>query len=291
MRPTPPAVIVGSVVWGAVVLCFVCYANSTGPQAERQPPTFAAPAPSAGLPSMTVAFQQPAGADQTRTRPAERQDAGAGFASVVSAVRPAVVTILRRGATQQHVSPASGPIFVDPYAQRGMRMGAGVIVDPRGYVLTSLQTISSETELWVKLHGAQTTALRAWRVAEDREADLAVLRVETGTALPALRLADSDLLKMGDLVLAIGSPFGFAEAVTTGIVSSNNRRLWLEGHRFDDLIQTDAQLNPGNAGGPLVNIYGEVVGIAVGMLAMNSTSVGIGFAVASNRARALLGDL
>jgi serine protease Do len=213
-----------------------------------------------------------------------------GFAPVIAAVRPAVVSIARP-AGPGHVSPGSGPRFVDPFAQGEQRIGAGVIVDPRGYVLTSQQVAGRARDLWVTVPGSPPVVLRARRVAEDPAADLVLLRAESRAPLPAAPLGDSDRLELGDLVLAFGSPFGFSESVSAGIVSSNHRRLTIEGRIFDDLIQTDARLNPGSSGGPLVDIHGQVVGLGIGTLAMNSTFVGIGFAIASNRARALLAQV
>jgi serine protease Do len=277
-RPPRIAVVLAGLV-ALVALAGVAWANLSGGAAR--PPPGASPA----------AFGGGALAGGT---PARGRGAGAGvrdgFARIIAGVRPAVVSIARP-AQPTHVSPQSGTRFVDPYLQGDTRVGAGVIIDPRGYVLTSQQVVGTERTLWVTVSAPQPTVLRAHRVAEDPAADLVLLRVMTSVPLPAAPLGDSDRLEIGDLVLAFGTPFGFAESVTSGIVSSNHRRLTIEGRPFDDLIQTDARLNPGSSGGPLVNINGEVVGITIGTLSMNSTFVGIGFAIASNRARALLSQL
>jgi S1-C subfamily serine protease len=253
---------------GAVVWANWAGAAAPPPPARPTPAAFAAPAPA----------------------PARGAGVRDGFARLIAAVRPAVVSIARP-AQDGHASPPSGTRFVDPYLQGSTRVGAGVIIDPRGYVLTSQQVAGGDRDLWVTVSGARPAVLRARRVAEDQAADLVLLRVATASPLPAARLGDSDRLELGDLVLAFGTPFGFAESVSSGIVSSNHRRLTIEGRTFEDLIQTDARLNPGSSGGPLVDINGEVVGISIGTLSMNSTFVGIGFAVAINRARALLAQL
>jgi S1-C subfamily serine protease len=213
-----------------------------------------------------------------------------GFTALVAATRPAVVTIWRKGRSPES-TPQSGIRFVDPYASGGTRLGAGVIIDPRGYVLTSAQVAGTAVQFWVSSATRQDVAGRAERVADDLASDLVLLRILDGGPFPALPLGDSDRVAMGDLVLAFGSPYGFHETVTFGIVSSTRRRVSIEGHRFEDLIQTDAHLNPGDSGGPLVNIDGEVIGINIGTLAMNSTFAGVGFAVGSNRARSLLARL
>ncbi|HEY3359017.1 MAG TPA: trypsin-like peptidase domain-containing protein [Polyangia bacterium] len=269
MSRLPRLAVVFAGVAGVAVVAGVAWANLGGP---RRGPAAAATA---------VAFPAPIGARAPLARGGVRD----GFARIIAAVRPAVVSIARP-AQGNHVSPTSGTRFVDPYLQGNTRVGAGVIIDPRGYVLTTQQVVGGERELWVTTQ--QQAVLRAHRVAEDRDSDLVLLRVVTSVPLPAAPLGDSDRLEIGNLVLAFGCPYGFAESVTSGIVSSNHRRLAIEGRVFDDLIQTDARLNPGSSGGPLVNINGEVVGISVGTLSMNSTFVGIGFAIASNRARVLL---
>jgi serine protease Do len=275
MRPLPRVVLAFGGLVAVTTIGSVVYANLTGPGAGT-----------AARRSTTAARTVAA----TATPRAGAGLAGAGFADIITALRPAVVSIARpsRGT---HVSPQSGARFVDPYRDGGVRVGAGVIIDPRGLVLTSLQVVGTETDLYVTLTRPKATTVRAQRVATDPRSDLVLLRLVTTETLPAAPLGDSDRVEIGDLVLAFGSPFGFSDSVTAGIVSSNHRRLAIEGRVFDDLLQTDARLNPGNAGGPLVDIEGRVVGINVGALSMNSTFVGIGFAVASNRARALLAQM
>jgi serine protease Do len=276
MRPLPRVVLAFGGLIAVTTIGSVVYANLTGPGAK----------PAAAASAGRGAAARPLAAAPRGGGPA----LGGGFAEIITALRPAVVSIARpsRGT---HVSPQSGARFVDPYRDGGVRVGAGVIIDPRGLVLTSLQVVGAETDLLVTLSRPKERTLRAPRVATDPRSDLVLLRLVTTETLPSAPLGDSDGVEIGDLVLAFGSPFGFSDSVTAGIVSSNHRRLAIEGRVFDDLLQTDARLNPGNAGGPLVDIEGRVVGINIGALSMNSTFVGIGFAVASNRARALLAQL
>jgi serine protease Do len=210
--------------------------------------------------------------------------------ALAATVRPAVVSIARRS-DGGHVSPQAGMRFLDPYADGTLRIGSGTVVDPRGYILTSAQVAGLATSFTVTWPGPPEYRRRAYRVADDRDSDLVLLKAESNGNLPAVSLGNSDTVKIGDLVLAFGTPFGFASTTTLGIVGSNRREVAIEGRRLADMIQTDARLNPGDSGGPLVNIAGELVGVNVGALTMNSTFVGIGFAIASNRARALLARL
>jgi serine protease Do len=277
MGPVRKTGIIVTVV-GVLILGVVGYANWSGTAASKS----AAAAPLAG--PRVAAFDL---APRLGGRAAEGGELRDGFAQIISAVRPSVVSI-SRPASNRPSAPTTGTRFVAPYAQGNVRVGSGVIIDPRGYVLTSLQVAGRENDLLVTLYHPREVVLRARRVGEDPRSDLVLLRVLSDAALPAITLGDSDRVEIGDLVLALGSPFGFADTVTSGIVSSNHRRLSIEGREFEDLIQTDARLNPGNAGGPIVNIDGQVIGISIGTLSLNSTFVGIGFAISSNRARELL---
>ncbi len=217
-------------------------------------------------------------------------DAQRALVALANAVRPAVVSIRRRS-DGGHLSPQAGLRFVDPYADGAARIGSGVVVDPRGYVLTSAQVAGAASSFFVTWPGPPVRQARALRAADAPEADLVLLRVNGMDGLPALPLGDSDSLKMGDIVLAFGTPFGFSSTTTFGIVGSNRRALNVEGLTIRDLIQTDVRLNPGDSGGPLVNIAGELVGLNVAVMAMNSAFAGIGFAVPSNRVRDLLARL
>jgi serine protease Do len=161
--------------------------------------------------------------------------------------------------------------------------GSGFIVDSEGYILTNHHLVPGPARVRVRL--ADRRELVARRVGSDVSTDLALLKVEAH-GLPALRLGDSDRLQVGDWVCAIGNPLDFDHTVTVGVVSSKGRKIFDEA--FDSYIQTDAAINPGSSGGPLVNLRGEAVGISA---AVSSDAQGIGFAIPSNVARAVLVQL
>ena len=220
------------------------------------------------------------------------------LAPVLEKVRPAVVNI----ATKGYVSAQENPLLRDPFfrfffdipdqprqrQRQEQSLGSGVIVDAqKGYILTNNHVIDKADEITVTLVDGRN--LTAKLVGADPEADIAVVQVpaENLTALPT---ADSDALRVGDFVLAIGNPFGLGQTVTSGIVSALGRTgLGIEG--YEDFIQTDASINPGNSGGALVNLRGELVGINTAILAPGGGNVGIGFAIPVNMARNIMGQL
>ena len=126
-------------------------------------------------------------------------------------------------------------------------------------------------------------------IGRDPQTDLGLIKIDSGKPLPALKLGDSEKLRVGDWVLAVGSPFGLVSTVTAGIVSAKYRRIGVGS--YDDFIQTDASINPGNSGGPLLNMSGEVVGINTAIFSRSGGNVGIGFAIPSNIARDLIPQL
>ncbi len=170
--------------------------------------------------------------------------------------------------------PDSGPI-------RERSLGSGVVVDPKGYILTNRHVIDKADRIRVRFQddppGVQHDAKV---IGSDQETDLAVIKVEVDKQLPSAKMGNSDSMQVGDWVLAIGSPFGQAGTVTAGIVSAKGRDI-VPGRQFQTFIQTDAAINPGNSGGPLVNMNGEVIGINTAILSETNAYAGIGFALPS----------
>ncbi len=217
------------------------------------------------------------------------------LAPLLQDVTPAVVNIsvLTRSAIEDN------PLFRDPFFRRFFNIpdqaarqersaGSGVIVDAvRGYVLTNHHVIKDALQVIVTLKDRRQ--FQAKLVGMDPGTDIALLKIEARN-LQALRLGDSDLLNVGDFVVAIGNPFGLGQTVTSGIVSALGRSgLDIEG--YEDFIQTDASINPGNSGGALVNLKGELIGINTAIIGPSGASVGIGFAVPSMMAKAVLDQL
>jgi serine protease Do/serine protease DegQ len=216
------------------------------------------------------------------------------LAPVVAQVTPAVVNIsvLTRAPMEDN------PLFRDPFfrrffnlperPQREQAAGSGVIVDAqRGYVLTNNHVIQNAEQVVVTLKDRRQFQARV--VGSDPGTDIAVVRIEP-RALAAIPFGDSDQLSVGDFVLAVGNPFGIGQTVTSGIVSALGRS-GLSPEGYEDFIQTDASINPGNSGGALVNLRGELIGINTAILGPSGASVGIGFAVPSNMARAVLNQI
>ena len=199
---------------------------------------------------------------------------------VASMVRPAVVSI--SGTLDAQAPSGSGLTHLTPYPGSSGPVGSGVIIDRRGYVLTTFRTVGRATQVRVSLFSGVRREYAADVVSVDPNTDLALLRINAQEIFPTVILGNSELLEVGDLVLAVGSPFGFTRTVTMGIVSSNRRALNIDGIRYPDMIQTDATINEGNDGGPLVNIRGEVVGINMAIFKPNNQFTGISFALPIN---------
>ena len=225
--------------------------------------------------------------------PAAARSAPESFADLAEAVLPAVVNI----STTQTITANSGDVqdfedlfrdFFDkqnPNRREGPRrstsLGSGFIIDPTGYIVTNNHVVSDAEEVTVRLH--DNTNLKAEIVGRDEKTDLALLKVEARQPLPFVKWGDSDAIRIGDWVVAIGNPFGLGGSVTAGIVSARQREI--NAGPYDDFIQTDASINKGNSGGPMFNMSGEVIGINTAIFSPSGGSVGIGFAVPSALAR------
>jgi len=171
-----------------------------------------------------------------------------------------------------------------PESRRTQGAGSGVIISTDGYILTNNHVVEGAKDVTVTLSDKQE--YKAKVVGRDPKTDLAVVKVEASKSLPAASLGDSEQLKVGEWVLAIGNPFGLSHTVTSGIVSAKGRVIGAG--PYDDFIQTDASINPGNSGGPLFNMQGEVVGINTAILPQGQ---GIGFAIPVNTAKPLIPQL
>jgi len=174
-----------------------------------------------------------------------------------------------------------------PQRRRGSSLGSGFIIDPSGYIVTNHHVVAEADEVEVVL--SDGTSLDATVVGSDRDTDLALLKVETETELPATTWGDSEQTRIGDWVVAIGNPFGLGGTVTAGIVSARQRDI--NAGRYDNFIQTDAAINKGNSGGPMFNLDGEVVGVNTAIFSPSGGSVGIGFATPSSMAKNIIAQL
>ena len=205
-----------------------------------------------------------------------------GISHVVSLVKPSVVGVARTGTAWSPAPDANGLSYLNPYSTESGTVGSGLIIDSRGYVITTFQTVGRDLLVNVKLFSGGEQNYQADVVAVDPATDLAVLKIRGQGVFPAVILGNSDLLEVGDIILAIGSPFGFSQTVTMGIVSSHNRNLNINGISYPDMIQTDVAINQGNDGGPLVNVKGEVVGINMACYMPDNHYSGIGFSIPIN---------
>ncbi|MGO9121756.1 MAG: DegQ family serine endoprotease [Desulfomonilaceae bacterium] len=249
---------------------------------------------------------------QSDAPPALKQ-LGESFVQVAEKVTPAVVNI---SSSKKEVSGPSGGEFEQFFKNHPFRdffgdkgpdeffrrfkkdgnedrsfrqfgMGSGVIVDSNGYILTNSHVVKDTDEIKVTL--ADKRAFTAKIVGADPESDIAVIRIDAKD-LPVAKLGDSSKLHVGEIVIAVGNPFGLNQTVTQGIISAQGRTNMgiLD---YEDFIQTDAAINPGNSGGPLVNISGEVIGINTAIASRSGGYQGIGFAIPSNSAKLILDDL
>jgi len=240
--------------------------------------------------SLLPVFTQAAGA-QERQVPNSVRQLQLSFAPVVKRVSPAVVNVYAARIVENNNPFLTDPFFRQffgavPREQVERSLGSGVIVDPAGLVVTNFHVISGASQVKVAL--ADKREFDADIVLKDQRSDLAVLRIKgTKERFPTLEFTDSDELQVGDVVLAIGDPFGVGQTVTHGIVSAVARtQVGISDYQF--FIQTDAAINPGNSGGALVDINGRLVGINSAIYSRSGGSQGIGFAIPANMVRVVV---
>lgn len=235
------------------------------------------------------------------------------FANVAEAVKPAVVNISAVQILKTEV-PYYQFYFGDPFEdffdeffgkprekmpepekkefkRRLEGTGSGVIIDPRGYILTNYHVIAGAEEIKVTLSNGEEKKYDGKVVGKDPRTDLAVIEIKAKEKFPVAKLGDSDKIRIGDWAIAIGSPFGLKQTLTVGVISAKRQSLYVEGKEYRDMIQTDASINRGNSGGPLVNIKGEVIGINTAIYAPTGVFAGVGFAIPINNAKEILDEL
>jgi len=217
------------------------------------------------------------------------------LAPMLEHVTPSVVLISVRGTheVQQRIPDAFKFFFGNPrqgqQQERQFRgLGSGVIIDAdKGYIVTNSHVINDADEIQITLKDGRQ--LEAKKIGGDEASDIALLQIDADN-LVAVKIADSDSLRVGDFAVAIGSPFGLGQTVTSGIVSALGRS-GLNIENYEDFIQTDAAINSGNSGGALINLRGELIGINTAILGPNGGNVGIGFAIPSNMVQNLVNQI
>ncbi len=216
------------------------------------------------------------------------------FADLVEKVSPAVVditttTMIAQDMTQQPMVPEGSPFeeffkdFMDkngngqPHAQRSQALGSGFVISEDGYIVTNNHVIDGADQIQIEFNNGDV--LDASVVGADPNTDIALLKVEAAEPLSFVTFGDSDIMRVGDWVMAVGNPLGQGFSVSAGIISARGRQL---SGTYDDFIQTDAAINKGNSGGPLFNMEGQVIGVNTAILSPSGGSIGIGFSMASN---------
>jgi len=218
------------------------------------------------------------------------------YADVADLAMPGVVNI----STDKVVElPQNHPMLDDPMLRRFFgepeggqdrverSLGSGVIVSSDGYILTSAHVVEKASKVRVTINGNQE--YEAVIIGQDKQTDVALIKIESGEPLPTVAIGDSKSLRIGDQVMAIGNPFGVGQTVTLGIVSAMGRAIGMMD--YEDFIQTDASINPGNSGGALVDMHGELVGINTAIMSRSGGSQGIGFAIPSHMAKTVMDQL
>ncbi|MEG6616408.1 trypsin-like peptidase domain-containing protein [Peptococcaceae bacterium 1198_IL3148] len=216
------------------------------------------------------------------------------IAEIVEKASPAVVKIETLVVEEVNNPLLNDPFFrqffggnIEPQAKARPGLGSGFIVSKDGYIVTNQHVIDGASKIQVRIKG-QDEPIPAEVAGADYDLDLAVLKIKANKDLPTLKLGNSDAIKVGHWVIAIGSPYGLEDTVTVGVISAKERPVDIEDRHYKHLLQTDASINPGNSGGPLFNLNGEVVGINT---AVNAQAQGIGFAIPTSTVQEVLDEL
>jgi Do/DeqQ family serine protease len=244
--------------------------------------------------TLCIGLIAPACAESPRAVPESQVAIKQSFAPVVKKATPAVVNVYVSRKVEQVISPfANDPFFSRLFGENfGIpreriqnSLGSGVLVSPEGVVVTNNHVIQGSGEAEITVALADGREFPAKLIIKDEQTDLAVLRLDAkGVQFPSIQFNDSDSLEVGDIVLAIGDPFGVGQTVTSGIVSALARtQVGISDYQF--FIQTDAAINPGNSGGALVDMDGRLVGVNTAIFSKSGGSLGIGFAIPSNMVR------
>ncbi len=219
---------------------------------------------------------------------------GSGFSHAAQKVMPSVVNIFTTSEVKQPAHPFMddprfrfffGDEFEEGVPQQSSSLGSGVIVSNDGYILTNHHVVESADQIEVAF--ADGHKAKGHIIGTDPETDLAVIKIEAGNNLPAITFTSADAAHVGDIVLAVGNPFGVGQTVTMGIISALKRN-HLGLNTFENFIQTDAAINPGNSGGALVDVEGDLLGINSAIYSPNGGSLGIGFAIPVSTAKKVM---
>lgn len=217
------------------------------------------------------------------------------LANAIALVKPSIVNIdvvssSIGGSSQRRGGPSLDFDVPSPQAvaEDDETLGSGIIVDKDGFILTAYHLIKDYPVVYVTVFSSERKMYKAELISFDANNDLALIKINADIPLPPARLGNSDLVKITDPVLTIGSPFGFEHTVTKGIVSDNARSLMIDGKIYTELLQIDAAINRGSAGGALINGEGDVIGINTAIVSAGDYFAGVGFAIKINKARPLL---
>ena len=244
--------------------------------------------------NISAISQLPVGHPQTQGQENAMEQGGIPAAQNQNPAKPIInkANPMPRGAVAKPQPPVADLSFVDPFGGPTVEsIGSGAIICPKGHILTNYHVIERASSVFVNTYvdGVQSRHPAVVQKA-DKALDLAILKIDAGVSLPYATFADSNMVEIGDPVIAIGSPWGLSQTVTQGIVSAKRQTVTIQGVQHANLLQTDASINRGNSGGPLINADGEVVGVNTAIFTTSGAFSGVGFAIPANNAKQFLFD-